>query len=63
MRKRISEKEAKASNKEICEDCKHPKNYHIFFNQEKRILELINCNICGCKKFTQKEKPKKEKGE
>ena len=35
----------------LCKNCKHPKSYHTFFNQDKGILEIINCNECDCNKF------------
>ena len=48
---KISEKEAQKRAMEICEDCKHPFSYHIFWNQKKSILELMNCNECFCEEF------------
>ena len=46
----ISEKEARNSTK-ICKECKHLKRYHTFWNHDKGILELCNCNECDCKEF------------
>ena len=46
----ISEKEARKST-EICKSCKHTKSYHIFWNHDKRVLELTNCNECNCVEY------------
>jgi len=53
---KISEKEAQKRAKEICGDCKHPFGCHVFWNHNKSILELMNCNECFCEEF------KKENG-
>ncbi len=48
---KISEKEAYERRNEICDECKHPLSYHIFWNQTQSILELMNCNECFCNFF------------
>ena len=48
---KITEQEAQKRKQEVCNNCKHQLSYHIFWNHNKSILELLNCNECSCEMF------------
>lgn len=51
MQTEISWEDAKDSNKLKCGNCEHSLSHHIFWNNDKAILELWNCNECSCSHF------------